>query len=179
MEEKVEDEDHPEKRRHKIGEGCSLFPIHTWLFFLYIILAFVLAVFGTLLIINGNWANTGYFSFHAIINWPWPKVEVEDQDYHAMALEFLQHTCWICGFFFWLFAIYLVYVVFVYYNLLWVAMPWDRQVRNGVRVAANEVMVQGKVRDETQGDQFDRLNKKQQQEMKKFKRILIGPTKFA
>ena len=60
------------------------------------------------------------------------------------------------------------------YNLL-----WDRQVWNGMRVTANEVLVQGKVRDETQGDQFNRLNKKQQQEMKKFKRILIGPTKFA
>jgi hypothetical protein len=179
VEEKVADEDLPEKRSHKIGEGCSLFPIHTWLFFLYIILAIVLAVFGTLLIINGNWANTGYFSFHAIINWPWPKVEVEDQDYHAMALEFLQLTCWICGFFFWLFAIYLVYVVYVYYNLLWVAMPWDRQVRNGVRVAANQVLVQGKVRDETQGDQFNRMKKNQQQEMKKYKRNLIDPTKFA
>ena len=179
MEYKIEDKELPEKRRHNIGEGCSLFPIHTWLFFLYFILAIVLAVFGTLLIINGNWANTGYFSFHAIINWPWPKVEVEDQDYHAMALEFLQLTCWICGFFFWLFAIYLVYVVYVYYNLLWVAMPWDRQVWNGVRVAVNEVLVQGKVRDETQGDQFSRMNKKQQQDMKKFKRILIDPTKFA
>ena len=179
LEYKIEDKELPEKRSHKIGEGCSLFPIHTWLFFLYIILAIVLAVFGTLLIINGNWANTGYFSFHAIINWPWPKVEVEDQDYHAMALEFLQLSCWICGFFFWLFAIYLVYVVYVYYNLLWVAMPWDRQVWNGVRVVANEVLVQGKVRDETHVDQFDRMNKKQQQEMKKFKRILIDPTKFA
>ena len=179
---KIEDndavEDLPEKRKHTVGEGCSLFPIHTWLFFLYIILAIILAIFGTLLIINGNWANTGYFSFHAIINWPWPKVEVEDQDYHAMALELLQLTCWICGFFFWLFALYLVYVVYVYYNLLWVARPWDSQVWNGVRVAANEVLVQGKMRDESQGKQFNRMNKKQQNEMKKYKRSLVEPTKY-
>ena len=45
-------------------------------------------------------------------------------------------------------------MVFVYYTLLWVAM----------RVAANEVLVQGKVRDETQEDQFVRMNKKQREE---------------
>ena len=62
---KIEDndavEDLPEKRKHTVGEGCSLFPIHTWLFFLYIILAIILAVFGTLLIINGNWTNIHTF----------------------------------------------------------------------------------------------------------------------
>ena len=49
---------------------------------------------------------------------------------------------------------YLAYVVFVYYTLLWVAM----------RVAANEVLVQGKVRDKTREDQFVRMNKKQREE---------------
>ena len=99
--EKIAAENLPEKNSHKIGEGCSLFSIQTWLYFLYIFLSIVLAVFGTLL---------------TIINWPWPKVEVEDQDYHAMALEFLQITCWICGFLFWLFALFLVYVVYVYHK---------------------------------------------------------------
>ena len=45
---------------------------------------------------------------------------------------------------------YLAYVVFVYYTLLWVAM----------RVAANEVLVQVKLRVETREDQ----NKKQREE---------------
>ena len=31
-------------------------------------------------------------------------------------------------------------------------------------VASNEVLVQGKVRDDTQGDQFARMNKKQREE---------------
>ena len=60
--EKIASEDLPEKRSHKIGEGCSLFPIHTWLYFLYIMLSIVLAVFGTLLLLCGSWTNTGKFS---------------------------------------------------------------------------------------------------------------------
>ena len=175
--EKIAAEDLPEKRRHKFGEGCSLFPIHTWLYFIYIVLIVVLAVFGTLLLICGSWANTGYFAFHAIINWPWPKVEVESQDFHAMALEFLQLSCWICGFFFWLFAIYLVYVVYVYHLILWPTKPWDRQVWNAVRVAADQVLVRSMVRDETVDKQFNRMNQKQQEETKKYKRILMEPTK--
>jgi len=175
VQQKKSADDLPEKRSHTIGEGFSLFPIHTWLFFIYIITAIILAVFGTLLLINGNFANTGYFAFQAIINNPWPKLQVEDEDHHAMALELLQLTCWICGFFFWLFALYLVYVIYVYNSLLWAARPWDRQVWNGVRVAANQVMVQGKVRDETEDKQLNRMNRKQQEEMAKYKRPMVEP----
>ena len=57
-------EDLPEKMNHKIDNGCSLFHIHTGLYFLYICLSIVLAVFGTILIIRGNWKNAGYFSLH-------------------------------------------------------------------------------------------------------------------
>ena len=41
----------PVKKRHPLDTGCPLFPIHTWLYFLYIVLAIILPVFGTLLII--------------------------------------------------------------------------------------------------------------------------------
>ena len=170
-------DDLPEKKNHTVGEGCSLFPINTWLFFLYIITAIILAVFGTLLLINGSWANTGYFSFQAIINHPWPKLEVEDQNYHAMALELLQLTCWICGFFFWLFALYLFYVIYVYYTLLWVARPWARKDWTGARMAADQVLVKVEVRDQTQEKQFGRMNKDQQEEMMKFKRAFVEPVK--
>ena len=181
------DGDLPEKRSHTIGEGFSLFPIHTWLFIIYIITVIILAVFGTLLLINGNFANTGYFTFQAIVNNPWPKLEVEDEDHHAMALEFLQLTCWICGFFFWLFALYLVYVIYVYNSLLWAARPWDRQVWNGIRFDANSilgeypngVLVYGKVRHESKDKQFNRMNKKQQDEMAKYKRPMVEPVNHA
>ena len=45
------------------------------------------------------------------------------------------------------------------------------------RVAAVQVLVQGKVKDETLADQFNKMNQKQQKWMKKFKRILVDPAK--
>ena len=66
----------------------------------------------------------------------------------------------------------------MYQNLLWGTKPWGRQVWNGARVAADQVLVQGKVRDESVAGQFDRMNQKQEEEMKKYKRILIEPTKY-
>jgi len=165
------EEDLPEKRQHK---SCgNLFPIHTWLFFLYLALIFILALFGTLLIINGNWINTGYFSLFAIINRPWPNLQVEDPNYHAMALEMLQLTCWTCGFFFWLFALYLIYVVFVYHKLMWSTWPWDNSSWNGFRKAADKELILGKVRDGSLKEQFNRMNRDQQLEMNRYKRPVL------
>ena len=45
----------PEKTKHPVGTSCKLFPLHAWLYFLYIALAILLPIFGTLLIICGNW----------------------------------------------------------------------------------------------------------------------------
>ena len=39
------------------------------------------------------------------------------------------------------------------------------------------MLVQGKVREETVQDQFNRMNQKQQEEMKKYKRTLMEPAK--
>ena len=79
-----------EKEKHKFNTGCSLFPIHMWLYFLYIALAVILPIFGTLLIICGNYSNTGYFSLFAILNYPFPGLKVEDPNYTASSLEVLQ-----------------------------------------------------------------------------------------
>ena len=46
-------------------------------------------------------------------------------------------------------------------------------------MAADQVLVQGKVRDESVPGQFVRMNQKQEEEMKKCKRILIEPTKYS
>ena len=80
----------PEKTKHPLGTSCKLFPLHVWLYFLYIVLAILLPIFGTLLIICGNWSNTGYFSLFAILNYPWPKLKLEDPNYTATSLELLQ-----------------------------------------------------------------------------------------
>ena len=85
-----DDSNLPEKTRHPLGTSCKLFPLHAWLYFLYIVLAILLPIFGTLLIICGNWSNTGYFSLFAILNYPWPKLKLEDPNYTAISLELLQ-----------------------------------------------------------------------------------------
>ena len=90
-----EDEDYddsnlPEKTRHPFDTSLKLFPLHTWLYILYIVLAILLPIFGTLLIICGNYTNTGYFSLFAILNYPFPGLKVEDPNYTASSLEVLQ-----------------------------------------------------------------------------------------
>ena len=82
--------DLPEKTKHPVGTSCELFPLHAWLYFLYIALAVILPIFGTLLIICGNYGNTGYFSLFAILNYPFPGLKVEDPNYTASSLEVLQ-----------------------------------------------------------------------------------------
>ena len=72
------------------GHQLQAVPLHTWLYFLFIVLAILLPIFGTLLIICGNWSNTGYFSLFAILNYPWPKLKLEDPNYTATSLELLQ-----------------------------------------------------------------------------------------
>ena len=85
-----DDSNLPEKTRHPLATSCKLFPLHACLYFLYILLAILLPIFGTLLIICGNWSNTGYFSLFAILNYPWPKLKLEDPNYTATSLELLQ-----------------------------------------------------------------------------------------
>ena len=91
----LDDPNLPEKTRHPLGTSCKLFPLHAWLYFLYILLAILLPIFGTLLIICGNWSNTGYFSLFAILNYPWPKLKLEDPNYTATSLELLQVSLFI------------------------------------------------------------------------------------
>jgi len=175
-EEKIKEDDSklPEKTRHPFDTSFKLFPLHTWLYILYVVLAILLPIFGTLLILCGNYTNTGYFSLFAILNYPWPKLKLEDPNATATSLELLQLACWISGFFFWLFALYLVYAILVYHKLLWARKPWDRQAWGGVRKAADDVLRKGKVRDEDEVEQFERLDKKQQEEMVKYKRPIIA-----
>ena len=91
-EEKIKEDDTklPEKTRHPLDTSFKLFPLHTWLYILYIVLAILLPIFGTLLILCGNYTNTGYFSLFAILNYPWPKLKLEDPNATATSLELLQ-----------------------------------------------------------------------------------------
>ena len=79
--------DRPEKKSHLLSSACSLLPIHTSLYFLYIVLGFLLAVFGSLLLLCGSWTNSGYFHLFTIVH---QGVQVEDVNHKAAVLEFLQ-----------------------------------------------------------------------------------------
>ena len=96
-EEKIKEDDSklPEKTRHPLDTSFKLFPLHTWLYILYIVLAILLPIFGTLLIICGNWSILGYFSLSAILNYPWPKLKLEGLNYTATNLELLQVSMFI------------------------------------------------------------------------------------
>ena len=176
---KEDNENLLEKKTHTVGEGCSLFRNHTWLFFLYVLLLVNLVIFGVLLIIFGNWANSGLVSFYAIINSPWPKIELEEENETVFAIEFLQLSCWISGFFFCLFAIYDLYVLYVYYKLLWPSYPWNSNNWNNVRLSGNRMLVKSKVRDESTQEQFERMNSDQKEMMQKYKKSFIDPAKFS
>ena len=96
-EEKIKEDDSklPEKTRHPLDTSFKLFPLHTWIYILYVVLAILLPIFGTLLILCGNYTNTGYFSLFAILNYPWPKLKLEDPNYTATSLELLQVSMFI------------------------------------------------------------------------------------
>ena len=49
-----DDNNLPEKTRHPLGTSCKLFPLHTLIYFLYIVLAILLPIFNTLLVVCGN-----------------------------------------------------------------------------------------------------------------------------
>ena len=72
-----------------------------------------------------------------------------------------QLACWISGFFFWFFALYLVFAIIVNHKLLWYFIfilfliitkvlsrarrPWDRQALGAVRKSADDVLCTEKV----------------------------------
>ena len=79
--------DRPEKKRHLLASACSLLPVHTSLYFLYIVLGLLLAVFGSLLLLCGSWTNSDYFHLLTIVH---QGVRLEDANHKAAVLELLQ-----------------------------------------------------------------------------------------
>ena len=87
----------PFKRVHTCDDGCKFFSNHQILFILYCVFDLYLIVCGPMLLVCGNWANTGYFSLWTLTSNVWPDVRVENEDRTAAYLELLQLSCWIIG----------------------------------------------------------------------------------
>ena len=84
------------KKAHTFSDAGRFFPLHRNLFIMNIFFFIVLIVCGVLLILCGNYGNTGYFSFMSLTN-KYPGVAVADEVTTALTLEFLQLSCWIGG----------------------------------------------------------------------------------
>ena len=73
-------------KQQEYGDGCSIFPIHTWHYFL-------LAIFGTLLLLCGSWTNTRNSSFYSIIC---PPAHLLDRWLLLLAVRHLYCLCDLC-----------------------------------------------------------------------------------
>ena len=96
---------------------------------------------GIMLIIFGNFTNSGSFALWAITNKPWPAIVMtDDLKSAANYLLFLQWTCWICA------AICFVLVFFMaclglnYYSLICSPRPWVKQSWNKARKDATDAI---------------------------------------
>ena len=85
------------KRSHSCQDGSKFFPVHKWIFIFYCIFDVILLVFGSLLLLCGMYANTGYFSTMAITNKLWPNIALLNESRTFSRLEFLALACWISG----------------------------------------------------------------------------------
>ena len=157
-----------EEKEHAFSDGGKLFPRHRAVFILYAFFCLGLLTFGIILIIMGNWANSGYFSLWALVNKKWPNVEVEDETWTFSTLEFFQLSCWIIGFIFLLFVPISLYVAVLLYNLMFTKFPWKRESWNKTRRDADQILVEGKVRDKSLEEQKTYLTDEQKGDMEKY-----------
>ena len=129
---------------------------------------FLLIAMGIFLIICGNYANTGYFAIFAITNNPWPAVIIDAFDETTAAVEMLQLTCWISGFFCLFFSVVLMYIVIVNHRLMFSQQPYNRSMWNKIQMDTNRCLVEAGVRDEEVEEQASRLTLKQKNDMMKY-----------
>ena len=117
---------------------------------------------GVLLLVSGNWLNTGEFGMEAIASKPWPDKEVEEFNEQQNILHSCALIGWILGFFILLNFLYNVWTFVALGSLIFDKLPWARERWNQTRVAADEFL---KVREESLAEQFHRLNKAQMESM--------------
>ena len=120
---------------------------------------------GVLLLVSGNWLNTGEFGMEAIASKPWPDKEVEEFNEQQNILHSCALIGWILGFFILLNFLYNVWTFVALGSLIFDKLPWARERWNQARVAADESLK--KVREESLAEQFHRLNKAQMESMAK------------
>ena len=118
---------------------------------------------GVLLLVSGNWLNSGEFGMEAVASEPWPNMEVEEKVQQLIIL----HSCcligWILGFFMLLNVFFNVWTSAALWTLIYDKLPWARERWNQARVAADGFL--RKVREESLVDQYHRMTKAQMESM--------------
>ena len=118
---------------------------------------------GVLLLVSGNWLNSGEFGMEAVASRPWPNLEVEEQEQQLKILHSCALIGWILGTFMLLNFLYNVWTFAALGTLLYAKLPWARESWNQARVAADEFL--SKVREESLVDQYHRMTKAQMESM--------------
>ena len=120
---------------------------------------------AVLLLVSGNWLNSGEFGMEAVHSKPWPNKVVEQHEEQQNILHSGALIGWILGFFFLLNFIYNVWTSFALWTLIFDKFPWARERWNQARVATDKFMK--KVREESLVDQYHRMTKAQMESMAK------------
>ena len=118
---------------------------------------------GVLLLVSGNWLNSGEFGMEAVASRPWPNLEVEEQEQQLKILHSCALIGWILGSFMLLNIIFNVWTFVALGTLLYAKLPWARERWNQARVAADQFL--SKVREESAVDQYHRMTKAQMESM--------------
>ena len=159
-----------EKYRHSHYDARNYFPLFYLNFWFRIVGGLLAFMLGICLLVAGSWADSGYAAYLIIQATPFPNVEIEDANYHAMTLVLAAYVGWVCGFFLLLGCFYYLWSAFVLYELYFTKNPWNKELWSKVRIAANDFLVTGRVREESLTEQFARMNEDQQADMVQYKR---------
>jgi len=150
------------KKRH-LFKDATLFPMFFTMFSFRLVAACVMLPLGVLLLVSGNWLNSGEFGMEAVASRPWPNLEVEEQEQQQKILHSCALIGWILGFFMLLNFFYNVWTFLALGSLIYAKLPWAREGWNQARVAADEFL--SKVREESLVDQYHRMTKAQRVSM--------------
>ena len=158
-----------DKYKHSSSEARNLFPRFYCNYIWRFIIGILGLLTGTMSLVIGSWADSGYESLLAISSGPFPNIKVEDMEYTTNVVQLMKYTGWIVGVTFILLAIYSFWTALVLRSLMFVPRPWSKNTWSDLRKAADEILIHNKVRSEPLTAQFLRLNKDQQENMLKYK----------
>ena len=99
-------------------------PIHLTILYLSMILCLLHLALGIMLIIFGNYINSGVFALWAITNKPWPAIELEDISNTENDVVFLQVVCWVCGALNFVPVFFMAWLAISYSSLILSPEPW-------------------------------------------------------